>query len=114
VESFSKQDAIVIILKTAHKKRDYEQIYSKLQAHLTMSQFMKFIFELMKHDLLKLTGNQARYVITPKGMQYLQIHHELTGQMGSDLANSHIFENCNPVFKLASFFKKKNNILENI
>jgi predicted transcriptional regulator len=115
VESFSKEDAIVIILKTAHKKRDYEQIYSKLQVHLTMSQFMKFIFELMKHDLLKLTGNQARYVITPKGMQYLQIHDELTGQMRSDLAmNSHFFENCNPVFKLASFFKKKNNIFENI
>ena len=115
MESFSRQDAIVIILKTAHKKRDYEQIYSKLQAHLTMSQFMKFILELMKHDLLKLTGNQARYVITPKGMQYLQIHDELTGQMRSEPArNSHIFENCNPVFKLASFFKKKNNILENI
>jgi predicted transcriptional regulator len=108
VESFSKQDAIVIILKAAHKKRDYEQIYPKLQAHLTMSQFMIFIFELMKHDLLKLTGNQARYVITPKGMQYLQIHDVLTGQMRSELArNSHIFENCNPVFKLASFFKKR-------
>jgi hypothetical protein len=69
----------------------------------------------MKFDLLKLTGNQARYVITRKGMQYLQIHDELTGQMRSELArNSHFFENCNSIFKLVSFFKKKNNILENI
>jgi len=115
VESFSKQDVTVIILKTAYKKRDYEQIYSKLQTHLTMSQFMKFIFELMKYDLLKLTGSQVHYVITPKGMQYLQIYDELTSQMRSEFArNSIIFERCNRVFKLASFFRKKNEILENI
>ncbi len=115
MESVSKQDVIVIILKTAYKKRDYEQIYSKLQAHLTMSQFMKFIFELMKYDLLKLTIGQNRYVITPKGIQYLQIYDELTGQMQSGPArNSLIFEYCNQVFKLASFFKKRNKILENI
>jgi len=115
VESVSKQDVIVIILKTAYKKRDYEQIYSKLQKYITISQFMKFIFELMKYDLLKLTGSQASYVITPKGMQYLQIHSELTGQMRSESdLNSRIFEYCKPVFKLGSFFNKKNNILENI
>ena len=115
MESVSKQDAIVIILKTAFKKRDYEQIYSKLQAHLTMSQFMKFILELMKYDLLKLTVGQDRYVITPKGIQYLQLYDELTGQMQSGRAsNSFIFQCSNRVFKLASFFKKSNKILENI
>jgi hypothetical protein len=114
VESLTKQDVIVIILKTAYKKRDCEQIYSKLQVQLTMSQFMEYIFELMKYDLLKLTGSQASCVITPKGMQYLRIHDELTSQMQSETArNSHIFEYYNPVSKLASFFKKKNNILEN-
>lgn len=115
MESFSKQDVIVIILKTAYKKRNYEHIYSKLQAHLTMSQFMKFIFELMEYDLLKYSGSQVYYVITPKGMQYLQIYDELTGQMRSELvSNSIIVECCYPILKLASFFRKKNKILENI
>jgi predicted transcriptional regulator len=115
VESFSKLDVIVIILKSAHKNRDYEEIYSKIQAQLTMSQFMKFIFELKKYNLLKSMGSEAHYVITPKGMQYLRIHDELTGQMRSETAkNSHIFEYCNSVFKLTNFFKKKNNILESI
>ena len=114
MESFSNLDVIAIILKTAHKKCDYEQIYSKLQSHLTMSQFMKFIFELMKYELLKPTGSRACYVITPKGMQYLQIHDELTGQMRSETTwISHILEYSITVFKISSFFKKKNNILEN-
>ncbi len=115
MESFSKLDVIVIILKSAHKNRDYEEIYSKIQAQLTMSQFMKFIFELKKYNLLKSMGSEAHYVITPKGMQYLQIHDELTGQIRSETAKiSHIFEYCNSVFKLTNFFKKKNNILESI
>jgi hypothetical protein len=76
---------------------------------------MKFILELMKYDLLKPTDNEARYVITPKGMQYLQIHDELTGQMRSDTArNLRIFDYCNNLFKLTSLFKKKNNLLDNI
>jgi len=115
VESFSKLDVIAIILKTAHKKCDYEQIYFKLQAHLTMSQFMKFIFELMKYNLLESTGSRSCYVITPKGMEYLQIHDELTGQMRSETTlNSRILDYCITLFKVSSFFKKKNNILENI
>jgi hypothetical protein len=115
VESFTKLDVIVIILKTAHKNCDYEEIYSKLQAQLTMSQFMKFIFELKKYNLLKSMGTEAHYVITPKGLQYLQIHDELTDQMQSEIArNSRIFDYCNTVFKFANFFKKKNNILESI
>lgn len=115
MESFSKLDVIVIILRTAHKNCDYEEIYSKLQAQLSVSQFMKFIFELKKYNLLKSMGNEAHYVITPKGMQYLQIHDELTGQMRSETArNSRIFDYCNNVFKLTNFFKKKNNILESI
>ena len=106
---------IVIILKSAHKNRDYEEIYSKLQAQLTMSQFIKFIFELKKYNLLKSMGSEAQYVITPKGMQYLQIHDELTDQMRSETArNSRIFDYCNTVFKLTNFFKKKNNIFESI
>jgi hypothetical protein len=110
----------VIILKTAHKNCDYEEIYSKLQAqklqaHLTMIQFMKFIFELKKYNLLQSTGSGARYVITPRGLRYLQIHDELTGQIRSETArNSRIFNYCNTVFKLTNFFRKKNNILENI
>ena len=115
MESFSKLDVIVIILKTAHKNCDYEEIYSKLQAQITMSQFMKFIFELKKYNLLKSMDSEAHYVTTPKGLQYLQIHDELTGQMRSETArNSRIFDNWNNVFKLANFFKKKNNILESI
>lgn len=116
MESFSKLDVIVIILKTAHKNCDYEEIYSKLQAQLTISQFMKFIFELKKYNLLKSMGSGAHYVITPKGLQYLQIHDELTGQMRSETArNSCFFDYCNTAaFKLTNFFKKKNNILESI
>ena len=115
MESFSKLDVIAIILKTAHKKCDYEEIYSRLQAHLTTSQMMKFIFELKKYNLLKSKGNETSFVITPEGMQYLQIHDELTGKMRSETArNSRILDYCNTVFKLTNFFKKKNNIVESI
>ena len=114
VESFSKLDAIVIILKTAHKNCDYEEIYSKLHEHLTMTQFMKFMFELKKYNLLKSMNSETHYVTTPKGIQYLQIHNELTGQMRSETRNSRISDYRNTVLKLTNFFKKKNNILESI
>ncbi|HJU79681.1 MAG TPA: hypothetical protein VJ599_08985 [Nitrososphaeraceae archaeon] len=114
MESFSKLDVIVIILKTAHKNCDYEEIYSKLQEHLTITQFMKFMFELKKYNLLKSVDSEARYLTTPKGMQYLQIHDELTGQMRSETWNSRISDYRNTVLKLTNFFRKKNNNLESI
>jgi predicted transcriptional regulator len=115
VESFSKLDVIAIILKTAHKKCDYEEIYSRLQAHLTTSQMMKFISELEKYNLLKSKGNETSYVITPEGRQYLQIHEELTGQVLPEVKrNSRIFNYRNSFSKLMHFFKKENSILKNI
>jgi predicted transcriptional regulator len=115
VESFSKLDVIAIILKTAHKKCDYEEIYSRLQANLTTSQMMKFILELKKYNLLKSKGNESSYVITPEGRQYLQIHKELTSQVLPEVKrNSLIFNCCNSFSKLTHFFKKKNSILKNI
>ena len=115
MESFSKLDVIAIILKTAHKKCDYEEIYSRLQAHLTTSQMMKFIFELKKYNLLKSKGNETSYAITPEGMQYLQIHEELTSQVRPEVKrNSRIIDCCNSFSKLTHFFKKKNSILKNI
>lgn len=80
-----------------------------------MSQFMKFMFELKKYNLLESVNSEARYVTTPKGIEYLQIHDELTGQMRSETSrNSRIFDYRNTALKLTSFFKKKNNILESI
>ena len=83
VESISKLDVISIILKNSDKSCGFQEIYPKLQAHLTMSQLMKFIFELKKYDLLISLGDESNYIITPKGMQYLQIHEELTNQINS-------------------------------
>jgi predicted transcriptional regulator len=83
VESISKLDVISIILKNSDKSCRFQEIYTKLQAHLTMSQLMKFIFELKKYDLLISLGDESNYTITPKGMQYLQIHEELTNQIDS-------------------------------
>lgn len=106
MESFSKLDVIAIILMTAHKKCDYEEIYSRLQAHLTTSQTMKFIFELKKYNLLKSKANETSCVITPEGMQYLQIHEELTRQVRSEVeTNSRIFNCCNSFSKFTHFFK---------
>jgi predicted transcriptional regulator len=108
VESFSKLDVIAIILKTAHKKCDYEEIYSRLQAHLTTSQMMKFILELEKYNLLKSKGNETSYVITPEGRQYLQIHEELTSQVLPEIKrNSLVFNCCNSFSKLTHFFSKR-------
>lgn len=115
MESFSKLDVIAIILKTAHKKCDYEEIYSRLQAHLTTSEMMKFILELKKYNLLKSKGNETSYVITPEGRQYLQIHAELTNQVLPEIkTNSRIFNCYNYFSNLTYFFKKKNNILKYI
>lgn len=83
MESISKLDVISIILRNSDKSCGFQDLYSKLQAHLTMSQLMKFIFELKKYDLLISLGNESNYIITPKGMQYLQIHEELTSQIYS-------------------------------
>ena len=115
MESFSKLDVIAVILKTAHKKCDYEEIYSRLQANLTTSQMMKFILELKKYNLLKSKENETSYVITPEGRQYLQIHEELISQVLPEIKrNSRIFNCCNFFPKLTHFFKKKNGILKNI
>jgi predicted transcriptional regulator len=81
VESISKLDVISIILKNSDKSCRFQEIYPKLQAHLTMSQLMKFIYELKKYDLLISLGDESNCIITPKGMQYLQIHEELTNQI---------------------------------
>lgn len=106
MESFSKLDVIAIILKAAHKNCDYEEIYSRLQARLTTIQTMKFIFELKKYNLLKSKANETSCVITPEGMQYLQIHEELTRQIRSEVKrNSRIFNCCNSFSKLTHFFK---------
>ena len=106
MESFSKLDVVAIILEAAHKNCDYEEIYSRLQAHLTTIQTMKFIFELKKYNLLKSKGNETSCVITPEGMQYLQIHGELTRQLRSEVkTNSRIFNCCNSFSKFTHFFK---------
>jgi len=108
VESISKLDVISIILKNSDKSCRFQEIYPKLQAHLTMSQLMKFIFELKKYDLLKSLRNETSYIITPKGMQYLQIHDELTNQIQSEItSNSGIFKRYIPFFKLTNLFKKR-------
>ena len=107
MESFSKLDVIFVILKSVNKGCDYRELYSKLQSHITMSQLMKFIFELKKYHLLEPLRNEYRYIITPKGMQYLQIHEELTNQIQSDITrNSGFFNNYIPFFKLTNLFKK--------
>jgi hypothetical protein len=107
VESFSKLDVISVILKNAHKSCDYEELYAKLQAHLTFPQLMKFIFELRKYNLLKSSSNETSCIITQKGMQYLQIHEELTNEIQLEItSNSGFFNSYIPFFKLTNLFKK--------
>ncbi len=108
MESISKLDVIYVILKSANKRCHYRELYSKLQSYLTMSDLMKFIFELKKYDLLKSLRNETSYIITPKGMQYLQIHEELTNQIQLEISgNSSIFKRYIPFFKWANMFKKR-------
>jgi hypothetical protein len=107
VESFSKLDVISVILNNAHKSCDYEELYSKLQAHITFSQLIKFIYELRKYNLLKSSRNETSCIITQKGMQYLQLHEELTNEIQSEITrNSGIFNRYIPFFKLTNLFKK--------
>ena len=108
MESISKLDVIYVILKSANKSCHYRGLYSKCQSYLTMSELMKFIFELKKYDLLKSLRNETSYIITPKGMQYLQIHEELTNEIQSEItSNSGIFKRYIPFFKLTNLFKKR-------
>jgi predicted transcriptional regulator len=108
VESISKLDVIYVILKSANKSCHYRELYSKLQSYLTMSDLMKFIFELKKYDLLKCLVNETSYIITPKGMQYLQIHEELTNQIQLEITGkSGIFTRYVHLFKWTNLFKKR-------
>ena len=107
MESFSKLDVIFVILKSVNKGCECRELYSKLQSHITMSQLMKFIFELKKYHLLEPLRNEYRYIITPKGMQYLQIHEELTNQIHSENTRNYgFFNNYISFFKLTNLFKK--------
>jgi hypothetical protein len=73
-----------------------------------MSDLMRFIFELKKYELLKPLRNETSYIITPKGMQYLQIHEELTNQIQLEIkGNSGIFKRHIPFFKWTNLFKKR-------
>jgi hypothetical protein len=115
VESFSKLDVISVILKSANKSCDYKELYAKLQGDLTFSQLMKFIFELRKYNLLKSWRNETSCIITPKGMQYLQIHEELTNQIQLEITrNSGIFNSYITFFKLTNLFKKIETNLKTI
>lgn len=108
MESITKLDVIYVILKSANKNCHYRELYSKLQSYLTISDLMKFIFELKKYDLLKCLKNETSYIITPKGMQYLQIHEELTNQIQLEISgNSSMFKRYIPFFKLTNLFKKR-------
>ncbi len=108
MESITNLDVIYVILKSANKSCHYRELYSKLQSYLTMSDLMKFIFELKKYDLLKCLVNETSYIITPKGMQYLQIHEELTNQIQLEITGkSGIFKRYIPFFKLTNLFKKR-------
>ena len=104
MESITKLDVIYVILKSANKSCHYRELYSKLQSYLTISDLMKFIFELKKYDLLKCLKNETSYIITPKGMQYLQIHEELTNQIQLEISgNSSIFKRYYPIFQIDKF-----------
>lgn len=108
MESFSKLDVISVILKSANKSCHYRELYSTLQSYLTMSELMKYIFELKKYDLLKSLRNETSYIITPKGMQYLQIHEELTNQIQLEITGkSGIFKRYIPFFKWTNLLKKR-------
>lgn len=73
-----------------------------------MSELIKYIFELKKYDLLKSLRNETSYIITPKGMQYLQIHEELTNQIQLEItAKSGIFKRYIPFFKWTNLLKKR-------
>jgi hypothetical protein len=52
-------------------------------------------------------------MITPKGMQYLEIHDELKNQICSENANNSAVLNIHiPFFRLTSFSKKISNYFE--
>ena len=73
-----------------------------------MSELIKYIFELKKYDLLKSLRNETSYIITPKGMQYLQIHEELTNQIQLEIkGNSGIFKRPIAFLKWTNVFKKR-------
>ena len=73
-----------------------------------MSDLIRFIFELKKYELLKTLRNETSYIITPKGMQYLEIHEELTNQIQLEIkGNSGIFKRHIPLFKWANLFQKR-------
>jgi hypothetical protein len=73
-----------------------------------MSELIKYIFELKKYDLLESLRNETSYIITPKGMQYLQIHEELTNQIQLEITGkSGIFKRYNPFFKWTNLLKKR-------
>ena len=73
-----------------------------------MSELMKYIFELKKYDLLKSLKNETRYIITPKGMEYLQIQEELTNQIQLEITEkSGIFKRYIPFFKWTNLLKKR-------
>lgn len=106
MESLSKLDVISVILKSSNKGCDYKELYTKFQIHLTMAQLMKFIFELEKYNLLKSMRNETGYIITPKGMYYLQMYEELSTQLRSETrGNLGILNNYNPFSKLTNLFK---------
>jgi predicted transcriptional regulator len=113
VESISKLEVVSIILKKSHKSCGLHELYSKLQVHLTMSQLMKYIFELKRYELLISLKPETNYMITPKGIQYLEIHDELKNQICSENANNSAVLNIHiPFFRLTSFSKKISNYFE--
>ena len=108
MEPFNKLDAIAMILTSACKSCDCQEMYSKFQTRITPSEMMKFVFELKKYNLLKPLNNDNNIIITPKGMQYLQIHKELTDQINSEITtNSGIFHRLIPFSRFINLFKNK-------
>jgi predicted transcriptional regulator len=73
----SKIDIIAVILKTASNDGGALKAKIMYEGYLSWNQLKEYLSIVLKNDLLKYQERERTFVITGKGIRFLNIHNEL-------------------------------------
>ena len=77
----SKTDIIAVILKTASTNGGAVKSKIMYECFLTWAQVQEYLSLLLKNDLIKYQERGRTFIITEKGIRFLNIHNDLNKLM---------------------------------
>jgi predicted transcriptional regulator len=73
----SKNEIIAVILKTASSNRGTLKARIMYEGYLSWAQLKEYLSLVLKNDLIKYQERDRTFIITEKGIRFLNMHNEL-------------------------------------